>query len=160
MDSDFQIDISEVNRAIDAGELIALYFPLLRRTLLMDTRSNDLDGPLIKVVPMASSPEERFRTLRQLRPRFPRPDSITIIPWAKYVASLDRLGVWEHIVRRFAEAGDPALVRQCQTCFRELADAERTEIRRAIRGENYETLWPAENEANEAPKGELPERDL
>ena len=148
MDSDFRLDISEVNRAVDSAEVVAIYFPLLRKTLLMDTRTSGLDGPMVKVVPMAASPEERFQSLRRLRPRFPRPESITIVPWAGYVASLERLGVWEHIVRRFAEAGDPALVRQCKACLEELAQAEHTEVRRAIRGENYETLWPAESEVS------------
>ncbi len=143
MDSDFRIDTSEVNRTIDMSEVIALYFPLLRKTLLMDTRGTDLDAPLIKVVPMASSPEERFRELRRLRPRFSKPDSITIIPWPKYVSSLVRLEIWDHIVRRFLEIGPPEIVRQCEECLQELYKAEREEIRRAVTGENYETLWDA-----------------
>ena len=88
MDSDFRIDIGEVQRAIDVGDITALYFPLLRKTLLMDTRTTGVDGPMIKVVPMASSPEERFRDLVRMRPRLPKPESINIVPWPKYVASL------------------------------------------------------------------------
>ncbi len=76
MDSDFRIDISEVHNAIDGGEIIALYFPLLRKTLLMDTRTSAVDGPMIKVVPMASSSVVRFRELVRMRPRFPKPETI------------------------------------------------------------------------------------
>ncbi len=141
MDADFRIDVNEVHRAIDVGEIIALYFPLLRKTLLMDTRTTTLDGPMIKVVPMATSPEERFRELVRLRPRFPKPESISIIPWPKYVASLVRLDVWDHIVRRFLEIGPPEVVRQCEECLEEVRRAEREEIRRAISGQQYETLW-------------------
>ena len=143
MDSDFRIDVNEVQRAIDVGEIIALYFPLLRKTLLMDTRTNALDGPMIKVVPMASSPEERFKELVRLRPRFPKPESISIIPWPRYAASLVRLEVWDHIVRRFLEIGPPEIVRQCDECLQEIYRAEREEIRRAITGEEYESLWEA-----------------
>jgi hypothetical protein len=143
MDSDFRIDVNEVHRAIDVGEIIALYFPLLRKTLLMDTRATALDGPMIKVVPMATSPEERFRELVRLRPRFPKPESISIIPWPKYAASLVRLEVWDHIVRRFLEIGPPEIVRQCDECLQEIYRAERKEIRRAITGHEYETLWEA-----------------
>ncbi|OGO51190.1 MAG: hypothetical protein A2148_08965 [Chloroflexi bacterium RBG_16_68_14] len=143
MDSEFRIDISEVNRAIGMGEIIALYFPLLRKTLLMDTRTTPLDGPMIKVVPMASSPEERFRELMRMRPRLPKPESINIVPWPKYVNSLVRLGVWDHIVRRLIDIGPPQIVRQCEECLQELYRVEREEIRRAITGENYETLWDA-----------------
>ncbi len=157
MDSDFRIDIGEVLRSIDVGEVIALYFPLLRKTLLMDTRSNNVDGPMIRVVPMASSPEERFRELVRLRPRFPKPESITIIPWPKYVASLVRLEVWAHIVRRFLEIGPPEIVRRCEACLEELRKAEREEIRRAITGENYETLWDAAESPEEG--AEVDEED-
>ncbi len=141
MDSDFRIDISEVSRSIDLGEVIALYFPLLRKTLLMDARSTGVDGPMIKVVPMASSPEERFRELIRMRPRFAKPESITLIPWPKYVASLVRLEVWDRIVRRFLEIGPPEIVRQCDDCLQELYRAEQEELRKAITGESYETLW-------------------
>ena len=141
MDFDFHIDLSEVKENIDSAEVLAIYFPLLRKTLLIDARSNEIDGPLVKVVPMASSPEERFQSLNRLRPRFPRPESITIIPWPKYVASLARLGIWDHIVRRFADLGDPELVRKCEACLRELLTLEQEEVRHAISGENYEVLW-------------------
>ncbi|HXF52125.1 MAG TPA: hypothetical protein VNM43_10625 [Dehalococcoidia bacterium] len=140
MDTDFRIDIAEVNRNIDSAEIIALYFPLLRKTLLMDTRTNDLDGPMIRVVPMASSPEERFKSLMRMRPRFPRPESIVLIPWPKYVRSLVELEVWDHVVRRFAEFGNPAIVRKAEACLRDLYRTEREEILRAIRGERYQTL--------------------
>ncbi len=144
MDSDFQIDISEVQRAIDVGEITALYFPLLRKTLLMDTRTTPVDGPMIKVVPMASSPEERFRDLVRMRPRLPKPESINIVPWPKYVASLVRLQVWDHIVRRYLEIGPPSVVKRCEECLQELHTFEQDELRRAITGERYETLWDAQ----------------
>jgi hypothetical protein len=143
MDSDFQIDIGEVQRAIDVGEITALYFPLIRKTLLMDTRTTPVDGPMIKVVPMASSPEERFRELVRMRPRLPKPESISIVPWPKYVASLVRLQVWDHIVRRYLEIGPPEVVKRCEECLQELHTIEQEERRRAITGERYETLWDA-----------------
>ena len=154
MDSDFRIDLSEVKRNLDAAEVVSLYVPLLRKTLLMDARSSGIDGPLVKVVPMVSTPEERFRSLRQMRPRFPKPDSITIIPWPRYVGSLVRLGVWDHIVSRFAELGDPELVRRCKACLRELLTEERQEIGRAIRGENFQDLWRRSEQGGEPQEGE------
>jgi hypothetical protein len=154
MDSDFRIDLAEVNRNLDTAEVVSFYFPLLRKTLLIDNRRSDLDGPMMKVVPMVSTPEERFRSLRQLRPRFPKPESVTIIPWPKYVSSLLRLGVWDHIASRFAEVGDPELMRQCEACLQELLTAERGEIGRAIRGENFQDLWRRSGKDGEARQEE------
>lgn len=133
--------MGEVNRNIDMAEVVALYFPLLRKTLLMDLRTNDLDGPMIRVVPMANTPEERFQSLVKMRPRFRKPESITIIPWPKYIASLGDLGIWDHIVRRYADTGSPGSVRECDRCYDELVRLEHDEVRRMITGENYETIW-------------------
>jgi hypothetical protein len=145
MDNDyFRVDMSEVLKSIDRAEVLTMYFPMLRKTLLVDGRRNDSDGPLVKVVPMVETPDERVKELRKLRPRFPVPDSITFIPWPKYVASLERLGVLERLISRFAHAGDEEQVSQCQAAFAELQKLERQEIRDAIVGENYETLWDAE----------------
>jgi len=141
LDSDYRIDVSEVNRNIDLVDVIAMYFPLLRKTLLMDLRTNDVDGPMIRVVPMANTPEERFQSLIKMRPRFGKPDTITIIPWPKYVDSVVSLGIWDHIVRRFADTGSAEMVRQCEKCLAELSKLEREEMTRAITGENYETIW-------------------
>jgi hypothetical protein len=141
LDSDYRIDVGEVNRNLDVADVIALYFPLLRKTLLMDLRTNDVDGPMIRVVPMANTPEERFQSLLKMRPRFHRPESITIIPWPKYVQSLRELGIWDHIVRRYADTGSPKVVRDCDKCFAELVELQANEVRRAITGDNYETIW-------------------
>jgi hypothetical protein len=151
VDSDFRFDVAEVNRSIDAADVIALYFPLLRKTLLMDFRTNDVDGAMIKVVPMANTPEERFQSLLKMRPRFGRPESITIIPWVKYAQSLVGMGIWEHVVRRFADAGSPEAVRDCDRCIQELERLERKELRRALTGENYETIWGKRGVAETVP---------
>jgi hypothetical protein len=155
MDSDYQIDVAEVNKGVLYGEIIALYFPLLRKTLLMDTRTNNLDGPMICVVPMAASPEERFKDLVRMRPRFPKPESITIIAWPKLIGSLTSLGVYDQIVRRFLELGPPEIVKKCEECLQELQRFEREQIMDVIRGENCESLWEAD-EGGAQDEDELP----
>lgn len=149
MDSDYRIDFAEVYRAIDHGEIIALFFPLLRKTLLMDTRTTSLDDPMIKVVPMASSADERYKELVRMRPRLPKPESVNIVPWPKFVESLERTGVWDRIVRRYIDIGPPEIVRQCELSLGELREFEQEEIRNAITGENYETLWDVDGTAEE-----------
>ncbi len=130
-----------MNRNLDVAEVVAIYFPMLRKTLLIDVRTNEIDGPMIRVVPMAKTPEERFQSLLKMRPRFGKPDSITIIPWPKFVHSLIDLGIWDHIVRRYAELGSPRMVRECERCYEQLAKFEAEEVHRALTGENYETIW-------------------
>ena len=147
MDFDFHIDLSEVKENIDSAEVLAIYFPLLRKTLLIDARSNEIDGPLVKVVPMASSPEERFQSLNRLRPRFPRPESITIIPWPKYVGSLQRLGIWERIMERLSTSDHPYLVHDSHKALNQLINLEQKEISNALLGERYMSLWERKGQA-------------
>jgi hypothetical protein len=143
VDFDFQLDMTEMANSIDTAEVVALYFPLLRKTLIIDARSSAVDAPMVKLVEMVATPEERFRSLRRLRPRFPKPDSLTLIPWPKYVESLVSLKMWEHLVARFVNLSFPDTVRECEACLAELLALEKEEIRRALEGENYKSIWEA-----------------
>ncbi len=141
MDSDFRVDINEVIKNLESADVVSFFFPLLRKTLLLDMRSDSVDGPLVRVVPMVDNIEERFRSLRRMRPRFARPESITVIPWPKYVGGLVRSGLWDRIVRRFADQGHADAVRACQEALDELFELERQELANAISGEKYQSLW-------------------
>ena len=148
MDTDFRMDVDEINRNIDMAEVLGIYFPLIRKTVLIDTRSDAVDGPMIRVVPMANSMDERFRSLRRLRPRFPRPENITLIPWPKYLTSLKRLGIWDRVVQRFVNAGNMEAVHGCNEVFNELIELEKREIIEAVKGEQYTTIWERRKEDN------------
>jgi len=155
VDFDFQIDLAEMANSLDTADVVAIYFPLLRKTLIVDTRSSAVDAPLVKVVDMVATPEERFRSLRRLRPRFPKPDSLTLIPWPKYVESLVSLKMWERLVARFVNLGFPDMVRECESCYQELMELEREEIRRALSGENFKSIWESTPGDWQEPEGPI-----
>lgn len=141
LDGGYEVEVDIVTRNIDEAEVISLYFPLLRKALLIDTRTDASSGPLISVVEMVNSSQERMRALRRMRPQFPRPDSLTLIPWMRRVSSLPSLGVWGHIKRRLVETGDAECLRNAACCLDELLAVERRELQHAITGEEYQTLW-------------------
>ena len=64
-------------------------FPPDAQDQSIDNRHNDVDGPMITLVPRASSVEERFKSLKMLRPRFKLPNKISAIWWPRYIASLE-----------------------------------------------------------------------
>jgi len=144
VDSDYQLDISEVRRHLNETQVVGFFFQFLRLTLLLDTRATAQDGPMAVVTPMVQSVEERVKSLRRLRPRFPRPESMTLIPWPKFVGSLERLGVLTMIEERMVALGGERMRERCREAFAELARAEQKQIRDAITGEGYETLWAKE----------------
>jgi len=141
MDNDYVLNLDDIMRTIDTADVVRIRFLLLDKRLLIDNRHNEFDVPLIKVVNRAGSSEESFRNLRRLRPRFHLPDKMTAIWWPKYVNTLYSTGVWAAITRRVADTGFTESVRQCDEVLRELLTLERQEIRNAISGEGFQTIW-------------------
>jgi hypothetical protein len=141
LDGGYDIDLQAVIANVAEAEVVSLYFPLLRKTLLVDTRTSPSTGPLVCVVDMVNTSEERMRSLRRMRPQFARPDSITMIPWLRRIESLRGLGVWAAIERRLDRSGGARVVRDASACLDELGAYEQREFRRAVTGEQYQTLW-------------------
>ena len=135
------IDPVEIGRTIDSADVFCMRFPLFRKTLVVDTRSDAVDPPLIRLVATAKSIEDRFRSLRKMRPRFPQPEKIALIQWPSYVESLVRLGVWDRLLQRFARDGNLQALAACKDALQQLRDAERSELISAITGKNYHTIW-------------------
>ena len=143
MEGNFLFEIDEVLRYVQEAEVMSIFFPSFRRALIIDTRSNTDDGPMVRLMPMASSPQDRVRSIRKLRPGFPRLQNLTLIPWQRYVDSLVNLGVWEKIVKRIEESGDPKAIQACDAALTELRRLERQELVAAISGDNYQAIWSA-----------------
>ncbi|MAP39820.1 MAG: hypothetical protein CL879_09430 [Dehalococcoidia bacterium] len=141
MEGNFLFEIDEVLRNVQEAQVMSIFFPSFRRALIIDTRSNADDGPMVRLMPMASSPQDRVRSIRKLRPGFPRLQNLTLIPWQRYVDSLVNLGVWEKIVKRIEESGDPKAIQACDAALSELRRLERQELVAAISGDNYQTIW-------------------
>ena len=148
MDNEFHIDLDEVLRNIDSAEVMAIYFPMLRRTLLVDTRANETAGPMVRVVPMVNAIEERFRGLRRMRPGFPRPESITMVAWPRPVHSLKRTGALDRLLARFADSGHAAAIHDARHAYEELVALESQETVNAITGEGYQSLWERSGRGN------------
>lgn len=136
-----EVNIEAIKRNIAEAEIISLYFPILRKTFLLDTRTDGNVGPLVCLVEMVDSSQERVRSIRRLRPQLPRPGSITMIPWLGRVDSLDAQGIWLAIVARLDICGDDRCVKLATACIDELKRHERREIWRAITGEQHRTVW-------------------
>jgi hypothetical protein len=141
MDNDYGIDLGEVMRVIRTADVLMLRFVIVPQRLLLDSRTNDVDGPLLKVVPRVSGARERFRELRRLRPRFALPERITAVQWPHRIESLLSSGVWDVVKERLASTGFAGAEQQAEAVYNELKTLEATEIQNAIRGEGYHTYW-------------------
>lgn len=144
MDNDFNIDISDVAGSIGSSELAVLRFVTVGQRLLLDFRTNEIDGPLVKLVPPVTSVQERYEMLKKIRPRFARPEKIIVIWWPRFARSLRETGIWDAIMERVSDAGFPESVRAAERELAELVALERAvEINAVTGGEGFKTLWSA-----------------
>lgn len=141
MDNELAVDIREIKQVIRTADVLLIRFSIFDKRLLLDTRHDHEEGPMVKLVPRAGSAAERFRTLKKLRPRFPLPKNIVSFTWPKHVHSLETMGVWQAILDRLTASADWGFARECDEVFQELLQEERHEILAAITGEGYETIW-------------------
>jgi hypothetical protein len=141
MDNDYQFALDELLRLIRDQEVMLIRFVIVPKRLLFDARFSELEGPVLKLVPRASSPQDRFRELRRLRPRFSLPERLTVIAWPKFVESLVTTGVWAEIEGRLGRSGFPGALQQAASILQELQSLERAERRNAIRGDGYRSYW-------------------
>ena len=139
---DYGLDIDEVTRVIDAADVLIVRFAIVDKRLLVDSRTSETEGPLIALVPKAGSVEERFKSLKKLRPRFPLPEKIMSFMWPRHIDTLQNSGVWDKIARRMVSLGGEEMTSRCDEVFQQLALEEKTEVLQAIRGgEGYQSLW-------------------
>jgi hypothetical protein len=145
MSNDFGLDLDEIFNVLDTADVLIIRFQLVDQRLLIDARGTELDAPLVKLVARAGSVEERFRSLKELRPRMPLPDKIMSFQWPRHVRVLEDAGVWQRIVARMKASGHPGMDEMCSGVWNELITAERREEIAAIRGgEGFQTLWERE----------------
>lgn len=139
---DFGLDIEEVTKVIESAHVLVVRFAIVDKRLLIDTRTTDQEGPFIGVVPKAGSIEERFKSLKRLRPRFPLPEKIMSFMWPRHMETFRKSGLWNRIEQRLVGLGDESMVTRCDEVFDELILEEKLEILSAIRGgEGYQSLW-------------------
>ena len=141
MESSFLFDMDDVFRSIVKAEAMSIFFPTLRKALVVDTRFSSTQGPFVRLLPMAGSPQERLRSIQRLRSGFTRLQNLTLIPWQRYVESLVTTGVWDKIEERINESGDISAIEACQTALLDLRRSERRQLQAVIAGEGYQTIW-------------------
>ncbi|MFW6174496.1 MAG: hypothetical protein ACOC5K_01825 [Chloroflexota bacterium] len=144
MDREYGIDIEAIAQHVDSEPTLSFFFPMLRRSLVVDMRHGSDDGPMIRVLPVARSLQERARTLKRLRPGLPRPSDLIAIPWPIYVENMVRSGVWDRLMKRIESTGYPEAARAAEAALSELRMLESKELTALILGGQYETIWARE----------------
>jgi hypothetical protein len=145
MDDDDQF-LNQVLAGISEAEIVTIFFPLLRRALVIDTRHDADTAQMVRVMPQVGSMEERITVIEGLRPEFGKVRSILGIPWIKSIHTLREQGVIEQIEKRLSDSGMP-ISKARSTIADGLSELTRIEHRAYVSmvlGDGYQTLWSAQ----------------
>jgi hypothetical protein len=142
--------LNQVLAGINEAEIVTIFFPLLRRALVIDTRHDVDTAHMVRVMPQVGSMEERIAVIEGLRPQFGKVRSILGIPWIKSVNTLGEQGVVEQLEKRLSDSGMP-LLKARMAVSEALAELTRIEHRAyvsMIMGDGYQSLWSAPHQGS------------
>ena len=139
--NNFQDNIEEIKNTLLEADVVSLFFPYFGKTVLIDIRSNETDGPALILTEMVRSPRERIRSMEQLRPGFNDPEKMVLIPWVRYLETLIDSGIWSVIIKKLEEASfiDPRVA--ADEILEKLRNLEHSKLADAVNGPSYKTIW-------------------
>jgi hypothetical protein len=140
------IDFDEVRNIVEQADVFALAFANYEQRLLIDTRSDANETPLVQIVEPAGSAPERIAWLRRRRPTLGEPKAFNLVAWPHSPSLLIESGVWERIRKRVGADLDPQVDVQCSLALKRLQSLDLEAILALIRGESCITLWPEPEE--------------
>lgn len=137
------VDLRAIEERLRAADVVVFGFSLFPERLLIDTRSNDDEGPLVALVAPAATVQERYAWLGAHRSRFGLPRDFAFVPWPHSIASFREYDVLRPLRERLAIVSAVA-PRILDDATEHLSRLEREATVRLIKGEaEWGTLWQA-----------------
>lgn len=142
MDGTFPLDLDALRDSVNSSEHLLLRFTPIPERLFLDFRTSGENGPAIALLPQVTSFRERLATIKRVRPDFDQPEKLFVVSWPLRIGSLERLGVLEMARARLADLQAADAIRELDRAYERLLELEREELKRAISGDGYHTIWP------------------
>jgi hypothetical protein len=143
VDDSYHVDQAALRAAIRERDHLVFRFSTISQRLFLDFRTTAEEGPGVFVLPPASSIRERMTSIREVRPAFPRPERVNVLGWPLRVGALRRLGVLDEARTRLGDLNAFEVLAELDRVVERLEETEERELRRAVTGEGYRTLWTA-----------------
>lgn len=137
------VDVSEIESIVKDADVFAAGLRLFPERLLIDTRHDDREMPMVAIVDPVESVQERFFWLGQHRPSLGMPKNFMFFFWPHSVRFLEESGLWAKIRERVVASGFAGAGETCDAALRDLTERERAATVDAIQGQRYQTLWSA-----------------
>jgi hypothetical protein len=135
------VDFDEITKLVNTADVFTVAFANFPERLIVDTRSNDIETPMVQVVEPARSARDRMNWLNRRRPSLGTPETFSFFAWPHSPGFMVQSGVWDRIRNR-VEDGDGQVSVQCDLALKELLNLDRDATFAVLRGEHCLTLWP------------------
>ena len=132
------VDVEQVREAVAAADVLVVGFRAFAERLLIDSRTNESAGPLVRVVEPLGGVTERMHWLGRHRPQFGLPQRFTFFVWPHSVDFLEASGVAQMFRDAVVVGGGGE---QVDAALHELRALERGARRAAVAGDQWRTLW-------------------
>jgi len=139
------VDFDEITRLVTTADVFTVAFSNFPERLIVDTRSNDIEAPLVQVVEPARSARDRMNWLNRRRPSLGTPETFSFFAWPHSPGFMVQSGVWDRIRNR-VEEGESQVSVQCDLAITALLNLDRDATFAVLRGEHCLTLWPRQPE--------------
>ncbi len=139
------VDLEELRRVVDNADVFTVGFRMFPQRLIIDARTTDNEGPMVRVVDPVASVEERFFWLGKERPAFGAPERFTFFVWPHSVRFFEESGFADMIRARVDASGFEAVSQEMATAMSEMIRLEQQATFDAIHGRNHHTLWERDN---------------
>jgi len=144
------VDLDEVRKLVATADVFTVGFASFPERLIVDTRSNDREVPLVQVVEPARGARERLLWLSRRRPSLGPPQAFSFFAWPHSPSFMVQSGIWDRIRRRVGAETDPEVAVQCDLAIRQLMNLDKEATLALLKGENCLTLWPRQAETDQA----------
>jgi hypothetical protein len=140
------VDLDDIAKLVSEADVFTIGFANFAERLIVDTRSDMRETPLVQVVEPAGSPRDRLAWLQRRRPSLGTPRAFSFMAWPHSPGFMQDTGVWERVRGRVKADSDLNMDSQCEQALRQLENLDFQASMAVLRGERCLTLWPREPE--------------
>ena len=138
------VDLDDVAKLVAEADVFTIGFATFPERLIVDTRSDMKETPMVQGVEPASGPRERMAWLKRRRPSLGEPRAFSFMAWPHSPGFMRETGVWDRIRHQLNAETDLNIDSQCEQALRQLENLDFQATMAVLRGERCLTLWPRE----------------
>jgi hypothetical protein len=140
------VDLDDIAKLVSEADVFTVGFANFAERLIVDTRSNMNEAPLVQVVEPASGPRDRLAWLQRRRPSLGAPRAFTFMAWPHSPSFMRDTGIWDRIRKQVNADTDLNIDSQCEQAMRQLQNLDLQATLAVLRGDRCLTLWPREDD--------------